>query len=231
MTRYQLRYVRVCLLKGFCPSLATCETLAHSFTRPQTGVGSIQECVLMGRLATVIASTHHWCMNHDFARACVPAPVGPVTVTASRDGLRHITFGIADVDRPETDRDAQANVHLNRAVVQIEEYFAGERTSFSLPLDWVGVDAWPLRVLKCLADTVGYGSTITYGELAARCDRPKGAQAVGGIMSRNPLPVVVPCHRVVASNSIGGFAGSGGAMVETKRRLLQLEGSEPTPLF
>ncbi|WP_143681319.1 methylated-DNA--[protein]-cysteine S-methyltransferase, partial [Streptomyces sp. 2R] len=84
------------------------------------------------------------------------------------------------------------------------------------------------EVLRELASGVPYGTVVGYGELAARVGRPEGAQAVGAAMGANPLPVVVPCHRVVESD--GGLGGFGGGL-ETKRQLLALEGVLPQPLF
>ncbi len=83
-------------------------------------------------------------------------------------------------------------------------------------------------MLRELESGVPYGTVVGYGELAARVGRPEGAQAVGAAMGSNPLPVVVPCHRVVESD--GGLGGFGGGL-ETKRRLLALEGVLPQPLF
>ncbi len=111
---------------------------------------------------------------------------------------------------------------LRTAAAQLEEYFSGTRTSFSLPLAPRGT-AFQLDVWKALAD-IPYGVTTTYGELARRVGRPGAARAVGQANGANPLPIVVPCHRVVAADGgLGGYAGG----ADTKRRLLALEGAAP----
>ena len=138
-------------------------------------------------------------------------------------------------DTPGTDApgtDARDHV-LAATRVQLAEYFAGQRRSFELPIDWADVSPLQYQVLSVLFDSVGYGETITYGGLA-RCagvgtdvtELP--ARAIGRIMGSNPVPVIVPCHRVVAGNGLGGF--SGGIGPELKRWLLIFEGALPPTL-
>lgn len=174
-------------------------------------------------------------MNGDLAWTTIDAPIGQVTVVTSGNGLRRIAFGqLAEFDssQPRSSFDARAVEHLILAQRQLGEYFGGFRTEFALTLDWMLSASWAFDVRKCLYKTVSYGNTISYGELAARAGRPDGARAVGGIMAANPIPIVVPCHRVVAAGgALGGFAGSGGVMVETKRKLLELEGAAAPTLF
>jgi methylated-DNA-[protein]-cysteine S-methyltransferase len=110
----------------------------------------------------------------------------------------------------------------------VEEYFAGARRDFELPLDWSLISGFNRQVLRELASGVPYGAVVGYGDLAGRVGQPGAAQAVGTAMGANPLPVVVPCHRVVESD--GGIGGFGGGL-ETKRKLLALEGVLPEPLF
>jgi methylated-DNA-[protein]-cysteine S-methyltransferase len=107
---------------------------------------------------------------------------------------------------------------LKDAAMQLEEYFAGERTGFDVPLE---LDGTPFQkeVWAELA-RLGYGETISYGELARRVGRPNGPRAVGQANGRNPIPIIVPCHRVLASNGIGGYGGG----LKMKRALLALEG-------
>jgi methylated-DNA-[protein]-cysteine S-methyltransferase len=116
---------------------------------------------------------------------------------------------------------------------QLVEYFGGARTVFELPLDWGECAGARLAVLELLAETVEYGQTVNYGTLAQRLadrdGRPSiGARAIGAIMGSNPIPVIVPCHRVVAADGLGGF--SGGCGVELKRWLLTFEGALPAML-
>ena len=112
-----------------------------------------------------------------------------------------------------------------RAARQLAEYFAGRRRRFGLPLDLRLVTPFQQRVLRALMD-VPYGEIVSYGELAQRVGRPGAARAVGVVMRNNPLPIVVPCHRVAAADgSLGGFS----AGLENKRRLHALEGVEARP--
>lgn len=111
---------------------------------------------------------------------------------------------------------------LREAERQLSEYFAGDRRAFDLPVDLQGVSDFDRRVLRAAA-RLGFGEVVAYAELARRAGRPRAARAVGGALGRNPVPVVVPCHRVVRSDGgLGGF-GSG---VGRKERLLRLEGRE-----
>jgi methylated-DNA-[protein]-cysteine S-methyltransferase len=107
---------------------------------------------------------------------------------------------------------------LKETATQLEEYFAGERTEFDLHME---LDGTPFQreVWSELA-RIPYGDTISYGELARRVGRPKGPRAVGQANGRNPIPIIVPCHRVLASNGIGGYGGG----LKVKRALLALEG-------
>ncbi|BBA96664.1 putative methylated-DNA:protein-cysteine S-methyltransferase [Actinacidiphila reveromycinica] len=111
---------------------------------------------------------------------------------------------------------------------QLDAYFAGGLTRFDLPLDWSLTTGFNRRVLRELAVGVPYGSVVGYQDLADRVGEPGAARAVGAAMGANPLPVVVPCHRVVESD--GGIGGFGGGL-EIKRALLALEGVLPAPLF
>jgi methylated-DNA-[protein]-cysteine S-methyltransferase len=122
---------------------------------------------------------------------------------------------------------------LSAARDQLAEYFAGQRRVFDLPLDWSSCSRAQHQVLSVLYDSVGYGETVTYGELAQRAVAgPDGislpARAIGRIMGSNPLPLIVPCHRVVAGNGLGGY--SGGTGIEIKRWLLIFEGALPVTL-
>lgn len=108
-----------------------------------------------------------------------------------------------------------------RAVAQILEYLRGDRREFELPLDRSAISGDMRAVLDELCVSAPYGKVITYGELARRSGCPGGARAVGQIMARNPLPLVIPCHRVVAVGDLGGYGGG----LALKRRLLRLEGA------
>jgi methylated-DNA-[protein]-cysteine S-methyltransferase len=107
---------------------------------------------------------------------------------------------------------------LKDTVTQLEEYFAGERTEFDVPMELDGTpfqkDVWTELT------RIPYGKTISYGELARRVGRPKGPRAVGQANGKNPIPIIVPCHRVLASTGIGGYGGG----LPMKRTLLAVEG-------
>jgi methylated-DNA-[protein]-cysteine S-methyltransferase len=107
---------------------------------------------------------------------------------------------------------------VRRSAAQLQEYLARERQAFDLPLDWTGVEARHRRVLEALVEAAPYGHTVTYGELGARAGEPD-PRDVGVMMARNPLPLVVPCHRVLAADGLGGYGGG----LELKRTLLELE--------
>ena len=105
-----------------------------------------------------------------------------------------------------------------RPRLQLEEYFAGERKEFDVPME---LDGTPFqREVWTELTRIPYGETISYGELARRVGRPNGPRAVGQANGRNPIPIVVPCHRVLASNGIGGYGGG----LKVKRALLAVEG-------
>jgi methylated-DNA-[protein]-cysteine S-methyltransferase len=152
-------------------------------------------------------------------------PVGPLLVAVTEQGLCRISF---DPD-PEREAEELARAFGVRVLRtsrptepvkrELEEYFAGRRREFDLPIDLRGRSEFSRLVLEQLA-RVPYGEVTTYGSLAARSGRPRAARAVGTIMNRNPIPIVLPCHRVVGST--GSLVGYGGGL-ERKRRLLDLE--------
>ncbi|MEU3659070.1 methylated-DNA--[protein]-cysteine S-methyltransferase [Streptomyces sp. NPDC032940] len=165
--------------------------------------------------------------------------IGPLLLAATGDGLVNVVFHATDAVRDRALERLESRLGarpveapgfplLAEAVRQLEAYFAGERHDFDLPLDWSLISGFNRQVLRELASGVPYGSVVGYGDLAGRVGQPGAAQAVGMAMGANPLPVVVPCHRVVESD--GGIGGFGGG-VDTKRRLLALEGVLPEPLF
>jgi methylated-DNA-[protein]-cysteine S-methyltransferase len=164
-------------------------------------------------------------------------PVGPLLVAATDTGLVQVGFraGPGTAERAvqalgrrlgcEPRQDARALIPVTE---QLDAYFAGTLTDFALDLDWSLVTGFARRVLRELASGVPYGSVVGYQDLADRVGEPGAARAVGTAMGANPLPVVVPCHRVIESD--GGIGGFGGGL-EIKRTLLALEGVLPAPLF
>jgi len=164
-------------------------------------------------------------------RGSLQTPVGVVTVLADDDGIRSVGWRYRPADAPVPDGSPAAD-HVLAAVAQLEEYFAGRRTDFDLPIRLDGLGDSTLAVLTALKDTVGYGETVTYGQLAARSGTSVPARAIGSIMGSNPVPIVIPCHRVVASDGLGGYSGGErGRGRETKLWLLEHEGALPPALI
>ncbi|MER5228299.1 methylated-DNA--[protein]-cysteine S-methyltransferase [Streptomyces flaveus] len=171
--------------------------------------------------------------------AVAGSDIGPLLLAATGEGLVNVVFHATDMVRDKAlDRlrsrlgaepvEAPDSPLLAEAIRQIQAYFAGDRHNFELPLDWSLISGFNRQVLHELASGVPYGTVVGYGDLAGRVGQPGAAQAVGMAMGANPLPVIVPCHRVVESD--GGIGGFGGGL-ETKRKLLALEGVLPEPLF
>ncbi len=147
------------------------------------------------------------------------SPVGELTLVASDVGLRAVLWPHERVGRVRLD-DVEPGDHpiLTDTAAQLVGYFDGSRTEFDLPLDLVGTD-FQVQVWRLLT-TIGFGQTSTYAAQADQLGRPTASRAVGGAIGRNPISIVVPCHRVVgASGALTGFAGG----VDAKRWLLDHE--------
>ena len=163
----------------------------------------------------------------DVAYDLVDTPIGTLLVAATERGLCRIAYDA----EPERELDVLARafgLRVLRSAVpidptrrQLDEYFAGRRQRFDLAVDLALQADFNRRVLRELV-RVPYGEVVTYGELAARAARPRAARAVGTVMNRNPLPIVLPCHRVIGSN--GKLVGYGGGL-HRKEALLRLEGA------
>lgn len=143
----------------------------------------------------------------------VSSPVGPLTLTASADALTGIAFGGAG-----NGGGAPPSPLLAQTARELEEYFAGERRTFTVPLAPAGTD-FQRKVWTALR-AIPYGETVSYGDLARRIGKPGAAIAVGQANGRNPIPIIVPCHRVIgADGKLVGYAGG----LEIKKALLRLE--------
>jgi methylated-DNA-[protein]-cysteine S-methyltransferase len=147
-----------------------------------------------------------------------PSPFGAVTIVVGDAGLRSVSLpGSAVPPEAHIERD-------DETARQFDEWFAGRRHDFDLMLDLEAIDGFRLTVLETLRRDVPWGETVSYGELAQMAGRPRAARAVGRTMATNPLPFVIPCHRVVAAGGkIGGY-GSGANAIDLKRALLAREG-------
>ncbi len=173
----------------------------------------------------------------DVAYTTLETPVGKVLVAATRRGLVRISFGddydpdavLAELSRRVSPRVVEAPGYFDAVRHELEEYFEGRRTRFGLPLDWQLTGGFGRRVLRRTAQ-IPYGVVSTYREVAGAAGSPRGARAAGNALGSNPIPIVVPCHRVLHSG--GGLGGYGGGL-ENKVFLLKLEGAigddEPDP--
>lgn len=162
----------------------------------------------------------------DVAYRTVGSPVGTLLLAATDLGLVRVAYPSEDHDavlQSLSDRISprilKAPARLDKTAQELEEYFAGRRRAFDVPLDWRLSAGFRAAVLHRLSD-IGYGHTATYAAVALLAGSPKAVRAVGTACATNPLPVVVPCHRVLRfDGSMGGYLGG----VQAKRTLLALE--------
>ena len=159
------------------------------------------------------------------AALSLEAAIGTVGLEATEAGLRRVRLPGNGEDGHGVEGDERAAANAEHAARQLGEYLCGTREAFQIPLDWSGVEGTHRRVLETLCAIAPFGKTVTDGELGERAgvDDPRD---VGVMMARNPLPLVVPCHRVVAADGLGGYGGG----IELKRTLLELEGVLPARL-
>jgi methylated-DNA-[protein]-cysteine S-methyltransferase len=162
----------------------------------------------------------------DVAYRTLDSPVGPLLLAATDVGLVRVAYASEDHDKVlqaladrVSPRILRASARLDSTARELEEYFAGRRRSFDVPLDWRLAAGFRSTVLRHLPE-ISYGHTATYAAVARMVGNPKAVRAVGTACAVNPLPVVVPCHRVVRSDGgMGGYLGG----VDAKRTLLTLE--------
>lgn len=148
----------------------------------------------------------------------IAGPLGPLLLAADDSGLRHIIFA-SEVQPPRSDPAWREDAApLTETIRQLQAYFAGDLENFNLPLAPEGTP-FQMEVWQRLRD-IPYGQTISYGELARRIGNPKASRAVGLANGSNPIPIVIPCHRVIGSN--GKLTGYGGGL-PIKEKLLALE--------
>ena len=162
----------------------------------------------------------------DVAYRTLDSPIGSLLIAATDTGLVRVAFAIEDHDQVLLSLSARisprilnAPGRLDTVARELDEYFAGDRRRFDLPLDWRLSTGFRNTVLHHLPE-IGYGHTASYSAVAELAGNPRASRAVGTACATNPLPVVVPCHRVVRSDGgMGGYLGG----VEAKRTLLTLE--------
>lgn len=163
----------------------------------------------------------------DVAYATVDTPIGPLLVAATEAGLVRVAFEreddsdvLEELATRIAPRVLAAPSRLDVVRRELDEYFEGRRDHFDLPLDWRLSAGFRRTVLEHLVAQVPYGRTVSYLELATLAGNPKASRAVGSAMATNPIPIVVPCHRVLRT---GGQLGGYGGGLEAKIRLLELE--------
>ena len=164
----------------------------------------------------------------DVSYATTDSPFGTLLVAATRRGLVKLAFPEEDVDSVLerlalriSPRVVRATTPLDEVRRELDEYFAGRRRAFELELDWTLAGTFARRVLAVTAE-IPYGGVLSYAEVAADAGSPRGSRAAGNALGSNPIPIVVPCHRVLRS---GGALGGYGGGLERKRWLLELEGA------
>ncbi len=166
----------------------------------------------------------------DVVVTMVSTPVGRIRLAVTTVGLAGLTWEgreLPGAELPPAADDGRSTPVAH----QLVEYFEGRRRGFEVEVDWRYAEGTQRQVLQTLYDGVGFGKSITYGELAERSGTGVPARGIGAIMGSNPMPLVVPCHRVVAHDGLGGYSGGvDGNGLEVKRWLLTLEGVLP-PTF
>jgi O-6-methylguanine DNA methyltransferase len=157
----------------------------------------------------------------------IDSPLGPLFFAVSARGLCSIDFGVSQ-ERFLEHLDPLSRTQRNPAALasiaaQLQAYFAGDSDRFDVPLDLERLTPFQISVLQT-AQRIPRGTVWTYGQVARAIGKPKASRAVGQALGRNPIPIVIPCHRVIASDGgLGGYSGGGG--LESKRFLLGLEGA------
>ena len=164
----------------------------------------------------------------DIAYTTLDTPIGPFLAAATARGLVRLAFRTEDSGEVLDDlahrlspRVLEAPTRLDDVRRQLDEYFAGRRRHFDLTLDWSLTTGFRRRVLRTTA-RIPYGEVSTYGRVAARAGNGRAARAAGSALGSNPIPIVVPCHRVVRT---GGNLGGYGGGLDVKEWLLRLEGA------
>jgi methylated-DNA-[protein]-cysteine S-methyltransferase len=164
----------------------------------------------------------------DVAYTSVDSPLGPLVVAATPRGLVRVAY--ADNDSPDevleelaahvSPRVLEAPARLDPVLRELDQYFAGDRREFEAPIDWSHVAGFTHKVLRATA-RIGFGDTGTYRSVATGAGSPRAVRAAGNALGANPMPVIVPCHRVLRTGgALGGYTGG----IERKRFLLRLEG-------
>jgi methylated-DNA-[protein]-cysteine S-methyltransferase len=169
----------------------------------------------------------------DVSYSAADSPFGTLLVAATTRGLVRVAFPEESIDgvlegiaRRLSPRIVEARATLDPVRRELDEYFAGSRRRFGVALDWALIGPFGRRVLGVTSE-IPYGGVLSYAEVAAEAGSPRGFRAAGNALGSNPIPIVIPCHRVLRS---GGALGGYGGGLERKRWLLELEGAlQPAP--
>jgi len=163
----------------------------------------------------------------DVAYGELDSPLGPLLVAVTDRGLVRLAYDaeggdavLEELSRKVSPRLLEARAQLDPVARELDEYFEGRRRAFDLPLDWSLTQGFTRRVLRATAK-IPFGQVETYKDVAGHAGSPRGYRAAGNALGSNPIPIVVPCHRVVASGGkLGGYTGG----IERKLKLLAVEG-------
>ena len=165
----------------------------------------------------------------DVAYTSVDSPLGPLVVAATPKGLVRVSYSefrgedevLEELARRVSPRVLEAPARLDPVRRELDEYFEGRRHGFDVPIDWSYLAGFTREVLRATA-RIGFGEVSTYAGVAAEAGSPRAVRAAGNALGANPMPVVVPCHRVLRTGgTLGGYTGG----VERKEFLLRLEGA------
>lgn len=165
----------------------------------------------------------------DVAYTVEDSPVGPLLLAATKrglvelgfEGLKELDFYLERLSRGVSPRILEAPARLDPVRRELDEYFEGRRTRFDVPLDWSLSKGFTQRILRATAK-VPYGEVSTYRQMAAKAGNERAVRAAGNALGANPIPIVVPCHRILRTGgSLGGYGGG----PERKEFLLRLEGA------
>ena len=181
---------------------------------PRPSITKWDGCVILSRMTTPAVAY------------CEAAPFGRMALLASADGLTALLFA-SQVELPPETVAEPGQALAAEGARQLLEYLDGGRQAFDLPIDWSAMPPAQAVVLK-LVNQIPYGQVRTYGEIALALGKPGASRAVGNANARNPLPLIIPCHRVMgADGGLRGYGGPGG--IPTKAWLLQFEGALLVP--
>jgi methylated-DNA-[protein]-cysteine S-methyltransferase len=214
--------------RGYAADGRTSASTIARATRARTATDAADAATAARRLSGRIAAEG----LAEVSYATLDSPFGTLTAAVTERGLVRLAFPEEHADlvldrlaSRISPRIVEAQAPLDPIRRELEEYFAGHRRQFELPVDWTLVGPFGRRVLRAAAE-IPYGGVLSYTQVAAAAGSPLGSRAAGNALGSNPIPIVVPCHRVLRSGgALGGYAGG----LDRKRWLLELEGATAPP--